>query len=344
MLGHAVISQGILKQVLCCALRIALVLAVALLIPPDRQVAQAQETDTSAKESAQAQAPATEPSKNRKAKPGKKKKAQGKASKHDQYTRIKTNAQGVNQALQTAIVRFVGNAESKYAGFTVDLVGVVHIGEKAYYDKLDKRLSKYDTVLYELVAPDGTRIRPKDLQTRRSVLASVQTGMKDMLELEYQLEQIDYMAKNFRHADMSPTEFANDLKRRGDSLGKMLGRMLGASIAAQSRTGGDLGILLAMTSNDRPHAMKNAMAKQLLDMEAMTAGMSDENGEDTLIKGRNRKAFEILSEELAAGKKNVAVFYGAGHLADMADRLKKDFQMQPTKTIWLDAWDLNPED
>lgn len=341
MPGHAVISQGILKL---AAGRLTLALVAALLLLPVNQVAQAQEPGTATKESAEVKTPAEKQPKKRNAKQGNKKKAKGKASKHDQYTRIKVDSKGVNQALQTAIVRFVGNPKSKYEGFTVDLVGVVHIGEKAYYDKLDKRLSKYDTVLYELVAPDGTRIRPEDLQERRSVLASVQTGMKDMLELEYQLERIDYMAKNFRHADMSPEEFANDLKRRGDSLGKMFGRMLGASIAAQSRTGGDLGILLAMVNEDRPHAMKNAMAKQLLDMEAITAGMSDENGEDTLIKGRNRKAFEILSQELSAGKKNVAVFYGAGHLADMADRLKKDFQMQPTKTIWLDAWDLTSEE
>lgn len=98
---------------------------------------------------------------------------------------------------------------------------------------------------------------------------------------------------------------------------------------------------MALFSSDRSTAMKNAMASQLIDMEAVTAGINDSNGENTLIKGRNAKAFAVLREELAAGKETLAVFYGAGHLSDMAERLEKDFGMQAGETTWLDAWDLN---
>ena len=59
-----------------------------------------------------------------------------------------------------------------------------------------------------------------------------------------------------------------------------------------------------------------------------------------MIKGRNAKAFEVLEEELQNGKKRIAVFYGAGHLADMAERLENDFGMTAHRTVWLDAWDL----
>ncbi|WP_235908305.1 TraB/GumN family protein [Roseiconus nitratireducens] len=257
------------------------------------------------------------------------------------YLRIERDADGKKRALQTAIVRYTGQPGTRYDGAIVDLVGVVHIGETDYYEDLNNRLSKYDTVLYELVAPDGTRIRPEDLKNRRSIIASMQTGMKDMLGLEYQLELIDYLATNFRHADMSPEEFSKDLERRGDSVWKMVARMMGAGLATQSKTGGDVGVLMALFSDDRPTAMKNAMATQLVDMEAVTAGINDANGENTLIKGRNAKAFEVLKEELAAGKEKLAVFYGAGHLSDMAQRLENEFGMQPGKTTWLDAWDLN---
>jgi len=256
------------------------------------------------------------------------------------YVRVHKDEAGVPQSLQTAKVRYVGRRGTKYEGQTVALVGVVHIGQLEYYEKLSKQLAEYDTVLYELVAPDGTRIRPEDLEERRSVLASVQTGMKDMLNLEYQLEKIDYMAENFRHADMSPDEFVEDLERRGDSVWKMVARMMGAGLASQAGTGGDAGMLLAMFSNDRAKMMKRAMAKQLVDMELVTAAMNDANGENTLIQGRNRKAFEVLREELAEGVNNIAVFYGAGHLADMAERLEKNFEMKPIHTEWLDAWDL----
>ncbi|WP_233148335.1 TraB/GumN family protein [Rhodopirellula sp. MGV] len=262
------------------------------------------------------------------------------ASESEKYIRIERDKDGRKLALQTAIVRFEGQAETEHAGVVVDLVGVVHIGEKDYYRELNDLLGTYDSVLYELVAPDGTRIRPEDLKQRRSIVASMQTGMKDMLKLEYQLEQIDYMAENFRHADMSPEEFTEDLERRGDSVVKMMARMMGAGLATQAKTGGDLGVLMALFSQDRSTAMKNAMAKQLIDMEAVTAGMDDANGENTLIKGRNAKAFEVLKEELAKGNKKLAVFYGAGHLSDMAERLENDFQMRPTSTTWFNAWDL----
>jgi hypothetical protein len=255
------------------------------------------------------------------------------------YLRVKKGENEKQEALQTAIVRYKGKPGTKYEGRIVDLVGVVHIGQQEYYEKLNKRLSKYDAVLYELVAPDGTRIRPEDLEKRRSVLASMQTGMKDMLNLEYQLELIDYMAKNFRHADMSPDEFVEDLERRGDSVWKMVARMMGAGLASSS-TGGDAGMLLALFSNDRSKKMKQAMARQLVDIELVTAGMDDANGENTLIKGRNAKAFKILSEELEAGKEKLAVFYGAGHLPDMAERLEQEFEMKAGKTTWFNAWDL----
>ena len=256
------------------------------------------------------------------------------------YLRIKESASGKPQSMQTAIVRYRGQPGTPYAGKVVDLVGVVHIGQREYYRELGERLAQYDKVLYELVAPDGTRIRPEDLEERRSLLASMQSGMKDMLNLEYQLEQIDYLAENFRHADMSPSEFLEDFEERGDSVWKMVARMMGAGLASQSRTGGDAGVLLALFSDDRSMRMKQVMARQLIDMELVTAGMDDASGDNTLIKGRNEKAFEILKEELEAGHDELAVFYGAGHLPDMAERLEQDFQMQPASTTWLDAWDL----
>lgn len=256
------------------------------------------------------------------------------------YVQIERNDDNEPTALQTAIVRYEGKPNTPFAGKIVDLVGVVHIGQAEYYAELGDLLDTYDKVLYELVAPDGTRIKPEDLEQRRSILASVQTGMKDMLNLEYQLEKIDYMAENFRHADMSPEEFSEDLKNRGDSVWKMVARMMGAGIATQSKNGGDVGLLMAIFSDDRSKMMKRAMASQLVDIEMVSAGMDDADGENTLIKGRNRKAFEVLRDELQTETKTVAVFYGAGHLPDMADRLEENFDMERKSTKWLDAWDL----
>lgn len=257
-----------------------------------------------------------------------------------QYLRISKTEAGKPQGLDTAIIRFVGREGTPLEGHTVDLVGVVHVGQAEYYDQLKRRLAQYDVVLYELVAPDGTRIRPEDLEARRGMLASMQTGMKDMLNLEYQLEKIDYLAENFRHADMSPEEFMQHMEKRGDSIVKMMARMMGAGLASQSAQAGDAGLLLALLSDNRAMKMKQAMARQLTDIEAVTAGMDDLQGDNTLIKGRNAKAMQILKEELDAGKRRAAIFYGAGHLPDLAERLEQQLQMRPVKTEWLQAWDL----
>ena len=48
-------------------------------------------------------------------------------------------------ALQTVIAKYVPASGAK--GVEIDLVAVVHIGEKAYYERLNKEFEKYDTVL-----------------------------------------------------------------------------------------------------------------------------------------------------------------------------------------------------
>ena len=47
-----------------------------------------------------------------------------------------------------------------------------------------------------------------------------------------------------------------------------------------------------------------------------------------------------MERELKAGKKKLAIFYGAGHLLDMHQRLLRDYKMTQTKFEWLDAWPL----
>ncbi len=261
-------------------------------------------------------------------------------SPSERFVRVVKSSEGKPQSLETAIVRYVGKEGTRYEDAMVDLVGVVHIGQEEYYQQLQQRLATYDVVLYELVAPDGTRIRPEDLEARRGLLASVQTGMKDMLHLEYQLEKIDYLAENFRHADMSPAEFVADMEKRGDSVFKMAARLMGAGLATQSSSGSDVGMLMALLSENRAMRMKQLMAEQMADMEAVTAGINDGQGQNTLIKGRNRKALEVMEEELDRGQRRIAIFYGAGHLDDMAERLEETFAMRTTQTDWLEAWDL----
>jgi hypothetical protein len=71
----------------------------------------------------------------------------------------------------------------------------------------------------------------------------------------------------------------------------------------------------------------------------LTAAFGGEEG-STLITDRNGAALEVLSEQIAAGKERIAIFYGAAHMDDFDRRLREDFELQPGETVWLEAWDL----
>ena len=136
-------------------------------------------------------------------------------------------------ALQTAIVSFAA-AGDRHRGVQVDLVGAIHIADKAYYDELNRRFRGYDAVLYELVAREEANV-PQPGQSPGTVVGGMQVGMKSLLGLEYQLDGIDYARKNLVHADMSPEEFAATMKSRKESFAGMFFRMLGRAMAEQAK-------------------------------------------------------------------------------------------------------------
>jgi hypothetical protein len=48
----------------------------------------------------------------------------------------------------------------------------------------------------------------------------------------------------------------------------------------------------------------------------------------------------VLQKEIDKGHKRIGVFYGAGHLPDMEQRLADDFGLKRAGETWLVAWDL----
>ena len=245
-------------------------------------------------------------------------------------------------ALQSAVVTYKATS-GPYAGAEVDLIGALHIGEKSYYKTLNEMFRSYDSLLYEMVADPEMVKKLKDSDAKdRSAISAMQSGMKDLLGLSFQLEEIDYQAKNFVHADMKPEQFSQSLSERQEGLMQFMMRSMGSSLAMQSsKKGGDLNVLSAMLSSNRELAMKRVFAEQLEQMDGQIAAIAGDDGKSTLITERNAKALEVLKRELDAGKKRMGIFYGAGHFKHMHEELVKQFQMQPVKTVWLDAWDMS---
>jgi hypothetical protein len=245
------------------------------------------------------------------------------------------------RALQVAIASYeITDGPNK--GTTIDLIGAVHVGTKQYYSDLNNRFRNYDSVLYELVAdPEVNNPAQRD-EAGFNPIGGLQVGMKTALELSFQLDEVDYSPKNFVHADMSPSEFGEDMKKRNDGFVAMFARMMGAGMVQQASKKGQqqqADLMAAFLAKD-PIKMRRAMAEQFESMEGQLAGLADKDGKSTLLTERNRKAFEVLEKEIAKGKKKISVFYGAAHLLDMDQRLQRDFGAQPVKTEWVDAWPL----
>jgi hypothetical protein len=267
----------------------------------------------------------------------------GKKANSEQFLRLVRSDQKVPVAMESAIVRYAPRGRAG-GGPTVDLIAAVHIAEKGYYQVLNREFAKYDAVLYELVAPEGTRIRKGE--ESGSLVSMIQRGMKGLLDLQFQLDEIDYTRPNLVHADMSPEQFAQSMSDRGESFWTMFARMMGYAMAKQGQNGGapsDLDLLLALTDKNRSLKLKRLLAEQLQDMDGSMMAIEGPNG-STLISERNKAALEVLRRELAAGKRKIAIFYGAGHMPDFQQRLESDFGLAPVSTRWLVAWDMkDPE-
>ena len=252
------------------------------------------------------------------------------------YMRVRRGDNKTAQALETSILRFVREEPGK-PPVEVDLVGVVHIGERQYYDELNKLFKGYEAVLYELVAPEGTRVPKGGGKAGAHPISAMQKGLQSMLALEYQLEHIDYHASNFIHADMTPDEMSKSMKDRQESWSQMFFRMMGQGMAQQSRQpGGDINLFSALFAKDRSVKLKRVFAQQFDNMEGMSAFDGPEGS--TLITERNKKALRVLDRELMAGKRRLAIFYGAGHMKDMEERLVNEFKMRRVSATWLTAW------
>jgi len=268
--------------------------------------------------------------------------APAKENKSENFLRIRRSEAGELLAMETSIVSYLRPDDPQVQ---VDLVGAIHIADKPYFDQLNKVFTSYDAVLYELVAPKD--VTPNPGERSGSAIGFLQTSMKSMLDLQYQLDCIDYKRKNFVHADMTPEEFASTMKERGESFPQMFLRMFGQSLAMQARNPGrssDAELIAALFTSreERARRLKRIMAQQFEGMEATASVLDGPNG-STILTERNKAALRVLSTELRKGKKRIAIFYGAAHLPDMEKRLLSEFKLKRSKSEWLTAWDLtNP--
>lgn len=240
--------------------------------------------------------------------------------------------------LESAIVTY-RNAD----GVTVHLVAALHIGEKSYYEGLAKTFEGYDALLYEMVKPRDAPA-PVRGQQAGGMVSAFQRFLKDVLELEFQLDAIDYSAPNFVHADLDVETFFKLQEERGESLLTLMLRSMMAQMARAGQPGAPapitiFDILAAANSPDSARQYKLLFGRQFQDIEQQLAGLEGPNG-SVLLTERNKAALRVLGETIEDGKKNIGIFYGAGHMHGIEDVLVGEMGFERVGVEWRLAWDM----
>jgi hypothetical protein len=157
----------------------------------------------------------------------------------------------------------------------------------------------------------------------------------------FQIDGIEYGAANFVHADMSEAEFDASMRERGESLETVFQKALAAQIAAaEEEKDGAAGwaSLFGMFDPDvGAPELKIALARALAGFEPVVEGI-ESGGGTAVITGRNRVAAAKVLEALAGGHQDIAVFFGAAHLAGIEEALVRDHGFRRTGLDWTTAW------
>ena len=239
--------------------------------------------------------------------------------------------------LQTAVASYVNDD-----GVHLDLLSTAHVGETAFFRDLSKRFPKYDAVLYELVAHRGEEANEEGVNDQQKQIA-------DDCGLENQGPHMNYDRKNFVHADLDLEDLQKmEIARHGTFKGA-LGEGPGLKAARDKRdTAGDGKIFadtqaaVKSTPAEQTRLLRRAYSRQLAITSHVEDGETYPRGMEVLVGARDEKVVKVLGEQMTAGKKNLAVLYGAAHMVDLEHRLfLLGFKRQ--SVTWQTAWTVAPD-
>jgi hypothetical protein len=172
----------------------------------------------------------------------------------------------------------------------------------------------------------------------------LQQGMKLFLRLEHQLEIVDYQKANFIHADLSPEGMKKAMKERGDDQMTIVLGVIADFLRKKNQDADKpepQAPDISLTDLLNPIKFKRIIAQQFQDAggEAGLGGTINR----LLVEDRNKACIKVLQQQLTAGKRKIAIFYGAAHMPDFDKRLKEDFRMKRIEGEWITAWKLADE-
>jgi hypothetical protein len=239
------------------------------------------------------------------------------------------------------------------------LAAVTHLGTSNYYAQLQQFLDAQPLVLYEAV-----RHNPDEPPGPREGY-SLQADLARVLGLTFQLDAIRYDRPHFKNSDLSfddlarlfavhtnrPPAAAPDASGAAPTAGAVEFGALAQALSGEGLFGGlaRLGVSVLAASPRLQAATKVAMIEMLgqlpndlTQIEGLPPGL--QRLMRVLIEERNEAVVRDARAALARRPPPaaVAVFYGAGHMADLEYRLCRGLGYQPAEDRWLTAFAVDP--
>jgi hypothetical protein len=258
------------------------------------------------------------------------------------FARVAVDEEERPRALQMSVVTYEPTDGKDI--LSVDLVSAIHIGDPSYYAELNDRFLEYDVLLYELVAPQDAAASG-GLEKRKGILSTTQIGMTKLLDLSFQLDEINYDQANFVHADLSPEELRQSMTDRGDSLYVYFWRIFFATLDEYAKDPlglQDLQMLSTMVASGQDDSFKTMIAYELTNIDQVQDILGEDSG-SAIIGARNQRAIDVLKREIDAGSRRIGIFYGVAHMPDLEERLLDQLGLEYSATNWVDAWQLGGE-
>lgn len=264
-------------------------------------------------------------------------------AQQNSFLRFAPGADEWQGSLQTSITRYENDQ-----GQQVDLIAAIHIADASYYEALNDHFETLGEVLFELVtdeedfarAPSGSNV---------SGVSILQSFAAQFLELQFQLDGIDYQQDNFTRADLSAQELAEIMATKNESFFSMLLKMARAQMAAEQSAIENqdvepsaltmMSLISALGAESQAQALKYLLAQEM--GRSGDLALSPElESQITILGDRNAVALQALSELLAQDEDSIGLFYGAAHMPGISRALIQELGFQQISRDWYTAWDI----
>lgn len=176
---------------------------------------------------------------------------------------------------------------------------------------------------------------------------NIQLELANALGLEFQLDAVEYNGDDWRCSDMTVVQLDQAMRAKGVDFGPVSGALTGSSLPAKIATVvlRIIGFLDGLLENTLSDAFKVIMIDLLSDEVAMKQGLKQFGAgfEEVIVDQRNQVVIDDLKAVIAdeVDVQSVAIFYGAAHMPDMAERLADQLGYEPVSQEWMTAIKIN---